>query len=293
MLHDFQLAVVVNRRREFNLMRIPLHQILQRELSQDWSIYYQNFTNEVEEIPFNSGYNPESNQRFFLVDYILPEWLSEQDSGTVRNLDSIGNFEEHFDSIAGIVGFARDDSEEDLVLFQNFTRSRVIRPERAILKRDDVYEKARNPGLMLETKINAAYRVSERRLIFDNFRNVNSYLQLDDLFKEASKEEIMEILEHENLDPEDSEKVAINADQWTRKRFSMLADSNVLDEYTPIDIQRVAQDISFEIRVHNDRIIFPSEKREMKKLLKFLNEELFQGMITRTVYETNSKRQAD
>ena len=30
-----------------------------------------------------------------------------------------------------------------------------------------------------------------------------------------------------------------------------------------------------------------------KKLLQFLNEELFRGAITETLYETNSKREAD
>ena len=43
----------------------------------------------------------------------------------------------------------------------------------------------------------------------------------------------------------------------------------------------------------NGKIVFPSDKSAVKKILQFLNEELFRGAITETLYETNSKRQAD
>ena len=40
-----------------------------------------------------------------------------------------------------------------------------------------------------------------------------------------------------------------------------------------------------------DKIVFPTDKSESKKLLQFFNEE--RGAITDTLYETNSKRKAD
>lgn len=42
-----------------------------------------------------------------------------------------------------------------------------------------------------------------------------------------------------------------------------------------------------------DRIVFPAEKVPAKKLLQFLNEELFWGATTERLFETNSKRIAD
>jgi hypothetical protein len=49
-------------------------------------------------------------------------------------------------------------------------------------------------------------------------------------------------------------------------------------------------DIEIDSSTGEDRIIFPSEKAPAKKLLQFLNEEIYIGAITDTLYETNSKR---
>ena len=46
------------------------------------------------------------------------------------------------------------------------------------------------------------------------------------------------------------------------------------------------------LQMQNDKIVFPSERAEAKKLLQFLCEELYRGCITDTLYETNSKRVA-
>lgn len=48
-----------------------------------------------------------------------------------------------------------------------------------------------------------------------------------------------------------------------------------------------------DIQVAEDKIVFPADKAAAKRLLLFLNEELFRGAITDQVYETNSKRVAD
>ena len=48
-----------------------------------------------------------------------------------------------------------------------------------------------------------------------------------------------------------------------------------------------------ELKIDNNKIIFPAEKAKAKKLLQYLNEELYKGVITEKVYETNSKREAE
>ena len=73
----------------------------------------------------------------------------------------------------------------------------------------------------------------------------------------------------------------------------MLKASGVLDDYTANEIQERSEDYDVSIGIKQDKIIFPSDKAAAKKLLQFLNEEIFRGAITETLYETNSKRQAD
>lgn len=73
----------------------------------------------------------------------------------------------------------------------------------------------------------------------------------------------------------------------------MLRDSGVLDAYSAAQIQRRSMGYDVDIHIAGDRLVFPAEKPAAKKLLQFLNEELFRGAITETLYETNSKREAD
>ena len=72
----------------------------------------------------------------------------------------------------------------------------------------------------------------------------------------------------------------------------MLKDSDVLNTYTVSDIQQCSRGHTVSVRVSNGRIVFPADKAEAKRLLQFLNEELYLGPITETLYQTNSKREA-
>jgi hypothetical protein len=47
------------------------------------------------------------------------------------------------------------------------------------------------------------------------------------------------------------------------------------------------------ITVRGGKIVFPRDKGQAKKILQYLNEEIFRGAITNNIYETNSKKTAD
>ena len=72
----------------------------------------------------------------------------------------------------------------------------------------------------------------------------------------------------------------------------MLRDSEILEEFSATEIEERARGYDVGLVVRDDRVVFPEDKKEAKKLLQFLNEELFRGAITETLYETNSKRAA-
>jgi len=101
------------------------------------------------------------------------------------------------------------------------------------------------------------------------------------------------VLGHKLLAPEDADALATDANQWFRKRFAMLRDSGVLDAYSAKAIQARSKGYDVAIQISKGKIIFPAEKAAAKKMLQFLNEELFRGPITEKLFETNSKREAD
>lgn len=293
MLENFQLAVIVGRGAKTQLLRVPLHQALQNTLAESWQEQYDAFIADVHEIDFDPGYLPESDERFRLKGYVLPDWLRDESSQTIQNLDSIGEHEELMESIKGVAGFARDDHGDEVILFQNFSRSHVISPGRFLFLQNNTYKSTPSMGLTLDHKLGALFRSDQNVLLFHNFRMANSFLALADYFEEASEQEIRTVLDHDLLEPEDPDALAVDASQWFRKRFAMLKNSGILDEYTAQQIADHSAGYEVDVQLNGNRIIFPADKAAAKRLLQFLNEELFRGAITETLYETNSKREAD
>jgi hypothetical protein len=293
MLHNFQLAAIVKQGAQMRLQRVPMHQTLQQKLATTWGVQLDAFLNEAQEIAFDAGYQPEEHERFALYDFVPPGWLAGESSANIGDLDPINLDEAFIAFIKGIAGFARDANGDELVLFQNFSRSHVIRPGTFLLLRNGTYETTEGPGLTLDTKLAAVHFPIEQKLLFRNFRTVNTFLPLGNFYEEASEQQIREILAHDKLAPENVDAMAIESNQWFRKRFAMLRDSGVLDQYTAKQIQGRSKGYDVEIHVQKGRIVFPEDRPAAKKLLQFLNEELFMGAITETLYETNSKREAD
>lgn len=293
MLENFQLAAIVKQGGRTRLLRIPLHRALQDELAESWSAQYEAFVNDVDEIDFNAGYQPEAHERFRLQGYELPDWLAEETSHSVADLDAVTADDALLESTKGIAAFARNADGEELVLFQNFSRSHVIRPGHFLFLQNNTYETTRRAGLTLDSKLSAVFLRDADTLLFQNFRTVNTFLPLADFYEEASEREIIDVLNHELLAPEDAAALAAQSNQWFRKRFAMLRDSGVLDQYTARQIQQRSRGYDVDIHTSGGRIVFPADKAAAKKVLQFLNEELFRGAITETLYETNSKREAD
>lgn len=293
MLGDFQLAALVRAGENWALLRIPLHQHLQDSLAVSWQQQYETFTVNKDEITFDAGYTPEGHERFRINGYVLPEYLQAGVGRQVCNLDSIVKHENWIGSIKAVIAFARNTRGDELMLAQSFGRSHVIQPGRSLFLQKDTYDTPKRTGLTLGTRLAAVYEVKIRKLLFENFRNTNAFLPLIDFVAEASDQEIREMLSHPLLKAQDIETTTALATQWSRKRFAMLKASKILDQFTAEQLLDRSQGIEVEVKVEKGRIVFPTDKHAAKRLLQFLNEEIFRGAITDKIYETNSKREAD
>ena len=291
MIKNFKLAAIVRQGAKRKLLRIPLHQTLQNTLATNWQSQYNTFVGGAEEVLFDAGYQPEGNECFYLPDYNPPEWLAKKSSQSAHLLDDISKNEDLLGAARGIAAFARNDGKE-MVLFQNFNISHVIKPGLSLFLKGNTYVTTDSPGLTLDSKLSAVYKPADKKLLFYNFRNVNTFLPLEEHYEEASERDIRDVLNHKLLAPENVDALAKDASQWFRKRFAMLRDSDVLDTYTAAQIKTRSENYDINIRISDGKIFFPADKKAAKKLLQFLNEELFRGAITNQLYETNSKKKA-
>ena len=290
MFEPVHLAAIMELNGRFHVVKIPLHQDLQRLLTASWQEQLYLFITDIDEVDFDAGYKPDSHERFRLNAFTLPGWLQGMNSQMVRTLESIqrGNF----DAIKSIAAFTRLENGNELIMFQNFNHSNIIIPGSFLFLAHDYYEAMPHPGFSLDNKLSAVYTQHDGKLLFHNFRATNIFLPLSDFYRESSEQDIRAILAHNLFAPRDADALAVGASQWFRKRFAMLNDSHILDNYTAQDILHRSDGYAIHIELENERVVFPSDKASAKRLLQFLNEELFKGAITETLYETNSKRES-
>jgi hypothetical protein len=261
-----------------------------------WEEQLQDFHDEIDEVDFDPGYIAERHERYRLNEFDLPEGVLGEDSTTIRNLEPIDVNGDYAGRITAVVGFCRDENGAEVILFQNFTKSHVIGPGKFIFLKNGTFTTTENLGLTLNNHLDAVYFLAERKLLFKNFRFTNTFLPLIGYYQDATEQEIKEILAHPSLFAENSVALAKGANQWFSKRFAMLRDSGILDNYTVQQIVDHSQGYDVDIHVVDgedvEQIVFPEDKAEAKRLLQFLNEELFRGAITERLFETNSKREA-
>ncbi len=297
MLENLHLVALLKERNQLTLRRIPLVGELQATLTEQWQDQLDEFLREAEEVHFDPGYTPEAHERFSLQAFVLPEVVAAESSGSVRLLDPINMQGAEPFLIRAILGFARQGDGSEIVLAQSFSKSHIIRPGQFLFLTRDTFETSNAPALSLRDHLTAVYYPAEQKLLFKNYRATNAIFSLVDFYKEATEEDIKAILSHDKLAPVDADALAKGASQWFCKRFALLKDSEVLEQYAVAQIVQHSNGYDLDIQIDNatgqDRIVFPAEKAPAKKLLQFLNEELFRGSITERLFETNSKRIAD
>lgn len=292
MLQNFQLAAIIRQGQQATLFRVPMLRDLQNGLARDWETQLASLQDGVDEVEFDAGYTPEDGERFCLDGFQPPDWLVNESSQTIQHLNPLHEYEDSIHMIKGLVAFAVKDGDE-IVLFQDFNRSHVIRPHRSLFFENNTYKNVDRPGMTLGSKLAAVFYPGENKLLFQSFRTTNTFLPLSAFYEEAYEEQIREVLNHDRLTAEDVDALVVGANQWFKKRWAMLQNSGILDNYTAAQIEQHAEGFDVRIVRRGNRIVFPADKHDAKRLLQFLNEQLFRGAITETLYQTNSKREAD
>ena len=247
MFDDFQLAAVVKfGRNDPRVFRIPMSAGLQYELSSAWHELYVAFVDRFQ-IPFDPGYQPDETQAFVVSPYALPDWLILEDIESVREAEIVPNEELVFRSIRCVVAFARDpEREEQVLLFQNFTQSKIIKPSwRSMVFFQDMYQPSERHGLQLGEVLSAVFlgNPHEGELLFPKVREVNTYLPMEEHYREATEAEIRQVLSHPRLLVEDQDEIVGMCSQWYARRFSMLNDSGVLDNYEAEQLRELGAEV--------------------------------------------------
>ena len=280
-------AIVSKKDDALAIKRISLTSDIQGRLTRELSENKEHFLN-LEKVDFSDGYKIEDNQIYCINNYELnPEFISAiKEPNSVDSLNNEGEFE----SIRGIFS-GLWSNEEKFILFQNFDKKRVLSKNKmALLLKNNTFSKIKNNLLVFPETLSIVFDGQNKELIFKSFHNANKIIDISMHSREASDEELSEFLNSDKLYCSNLGATIKNIDAVSRKKIATIIDENILANVVVGKIKSSCRKYGVEVEIKDKKIILPENKRDLKKVIKVLNEDYFESILTKTNYETNSKK---
>ena len=130
------------------------------------------------------------------------------------------------------------------------------------------------------------------KLQFTSFFFARQIFDLSEYYREATNSDIINFTGNEIIAMDNAEEFSKVANSWERRKIAAIMDSGILNNYSAAKIKSIAKQTGIELSVKDKRIIIPSDKKERRIVLGFLDEEVYKGVFSQTIYQTNSKRKA-
>jgi len=275
------------------IRRIPLTNDFQQELGTFFSEQQQAFITDQQTIAFTGSYNVDSGEIFQIEDYPLPESISNALSNPLNNPVLDLNTETH--RIKALFTGNWTDQEQK-VSFQVFDAGKLLSKGWTLIGSGDTYKKLEEPGLILQDKLTAHYTNGD--LLFVSYHNTKRFLDLSEYYTAATDTDLDTFAENELFEFEDQETFKGNADSIIRKKIALLQKNNVLDNLSIDDIETVANDLNqhvaeehkINITTNNGKLVIPKDKKQLKELIRFLDEDYVTAPLTKRRCLTNSKQ---
>ena len=280
---------------ESSLRRIRVTRQLQSELATLFHEQTATLLNEdLEEVQFDGRLEPDDSQILVVPDFPVPEDIS----AVVRNPRGL----EPLDLSEGLDGrikaiFTGHAGADSRYSFQVFDRRRLLSARGlSIILSADTFRRLEEPGLVLDTQLVAA--IAAGKLYFRSYYKAKRVFDLTEYYREATSEELQTFAGTDNVHVEDLVAFEEVADTWVRRKVSLILESGILKSQQPKRIARVARKFGLAVQVSKkdgkEVIVLPEGKRELKALLRFLDEDYYEAPVTQTQYVSNSKqRRAD
>lgn len=273
--------------------RIPLTAALNTEVTQLFAAQQVALLADKQSIAFTGSYNVDEGEIFTIADYPLPLAIGQAIANPlvcqVLNL----NTETH--RIKALFSGTWSPAAKT-VDFQVFDAGKLLKRGFTLIGSGNNYKKLEEPGLMLQDKLTAHYH--NGTLYFGSFHNTKRFLDLADYYREATDTDLDAFAATELFAVEDVAEFKSQADSIIRKKIALLQKNEVLKNITVVDIQTVANNFNAElpeehhisIIVNEDgKLVIPDDKKQLKELIRFLDEDYVTAPLTKRKCLTNSK----
>ncbi|MBE5213027.1 DUF4868 domain-containing protein [Pectobacterium quasiaquaticum] len=272
---------------------------LSQEVQRDLTLYLQEQERTFnasgqEEIPFDGKYKPDHDEVLVIGQFDDIDGLAE----AIQNPLSIPEFpatEEYFSKIKALFSGYTDQDGVVTVLIQNFDKRKVISTNGlSIFHATDVFKKIEGLGLTIDSKLSAVFR--EGTLKFHSFHLLRQIFDVSEYYKEATEGDIQQFAGMQSISVADPNELITISDTWIRRKLWLISQSEILERIPVSDIKIIATEFNIELNTESsdgtEKIIIPTDKKKLKAILRFLDEDYYKSPLLENYYLANSKRPA-
>lgn len=242
-------------------------------------------------VPFDGSYKPNEDEGLSICNFHLPEVITD----AIRNPLGLQTFVYDKNSEPDIraifigVRTEADNTEVFTVAFQRFRKEQYLSTKKFSLYFENNTFKIDNRwGIGITDTVDCVFTQSELR--FSSYFYARQIFDLGEYYRSATDSEVESFSGLELLSISDKGQFQQMADTWIRRKIAAINDSGVLKNNTAAKIKKLAQSCGLEITVTNKKVVIPAEKKKLKEILGFLDDEVYKGAFSEETYITNSKR---
>jgi hypothetical protein len=242
-------------------------------------------------VPFDGSYKPNDDEGLSICNFHLPESITD----AIRNPLGIQTFAYDKNSEPDIraifvgVRTEADNTEVFTVAFQRFRKEQYLSTKKfSLFFEDNTFKREQRWGIGITDTIDCVFTQTELR--FSSYFYARQIFDLSEYYRSATDSEVLNFSGLDLLSIADKEQFRQMADTWIRRKIAAINDSGVLKNNTAAKIKKLAQSCGLEIIVDNKKVVMPTDKKKLKEILGFLDDEVYKGAFTEETYITNSKR---
>jgi len=281
--------------KESPVRRIPLTAELSAELAQLFAAQQNALLDGKQAIDFTGSYNVDHGEIFTIAAYPLPPAIGQAISNPLTN-SRVLNLKNETHRIKALFSGTWTVASK-VVNFQVFDTGKLLKCGFTLIGSGDTYKKLEDPGLVLQDKLTAHY--NNGTLHFSSYHNTKRFLDLSDYYEAATDTYLDEFIANDLFTLEDVAAFKTNADSIIRKKIALLQKNKVLKDISVADIQMVVNNFNqglpeehhINITVNDDgKLVLPEDKKQLKELIRFLDEDYVTTPLTKRKCLTNSKQ---
>jgi hypothetical protein len=275
------------------ITRIPLDAQVQTEVNNVFIAQEFEFNARAQQdIVFDGKYTPDLNQCLYIDKYDDIDGLAT----AITNATSVPALKTSVDSLQSIKALftGRVDSVGKVIVFvQLFEKRRIISTGGllTLVLNSQHYTKFHTIGMTIDEKISAI--LYDKKLRFFSFFVARQIFDLSDHYIVATDKDLNDFASLPIVEVHDNKKFFENADTWVRRKIALIKQNGVLDEVPIADIKKVATQFGVNVFTKKnseiEMIVMPEDKAELKKLLRFLDEDYYNSSLRSLPHLTNSK----